>query len=141
MQHWDLTAANEGSRTGPRVLFSTSEARAVLMDLAQDEEMGDHQVRERALVHRPPGERDVHEWSRHRNVRGGRTRRLEPGEPHTLRALQPTRLLLTLAPWPAEGHYDDAGDDDPHDLPVNATQTGSRQPFVADATPGRVHPT
>jgi hypothetical protein len=50
MQHWDLTAANEGSRTGPQVLFSTPEARGVVVDLAQDEEMGDHQVRERALV-------------------------------------------------------------------------------------------
>ena len=51
MQHWDLTAANEGTRTGTRVLFSTPEARAVVLDLAQGEEMGDHQVRERALVH------------------------------------------------------------------------------------------
>jgi hypothetical protein len=46
----------------------------------------------------------------------------EPGEPHTLRALQTTRLLLVLAPWPAEGHYNDAGGDDPHELPVHATQ-------------------
>ncbi len=46
----------------------------------------------------------------------------EPGEPHTLRALQPTRLFLTLAPWPAQGHYGDAAGDDPHELPVHATQ-------------------
>ena len=46
----------------------------------------------------------------------------EPGEPHALRALQPTRLLLILAPWPAQGHYDDVGGDDPHELPVHATQ-------------------
>jgi hypothetical protein len=37
MQRWDLTAATGGTRTGPRVLFSTPEARGVVMDLAQDE--------------------------------------------------------------------------------------------------------
>jgi hypothetical protein len=45
MQQWDLTAASEGGRRGPRVLFSTSEARGVVIDLTQDEEMGGHQVR------------------------------------------------------------------------------------------------
>ena len=50
MQLWDLAATNEGIRIGPRVLFSTSEARGVVIDLAQDEELGDHHVRERALV-------------------------------------------------------------------------------------------
>jgi quercetin dioxygenase-like cupin family protein len=122
MQHWDLTAANEGSRTGPRVLFSTSEARAVLMDLAQDEEMGDHQVRERALVLVLQGSVTCTSGADTATCVEGVLVVFEPGEAHTLRALQPTRLLLTLAPWPAEGHYHDAGDDDPHELPVNATQ-------------------
>lgn len=122
MQHWDLTAANEGSRTGPRVLFSTPEARGVVMDLAQDEEMGDHQVRERALIHILRGSVTCMSGADTATCVEGTLTVFEPGEPHTLRALQPTRLLLVLAPWPAEGHYNDAGGDDPHELPVHATQ-------------------
>jgi len=122
MQHWDLTAANEGSRTGPQVLFSTPEARGVVVDLAQDEEMGDHQVRERALVHVLRGSVACTSGTDTATCVEGALVVFEPGEPHTLRALQPTRLLLTLAPWPAEGHYDASGGEDPHELPVHATQ-------------------
>jgi quercetin dioxygenase-like cupin family protein len=122
VQHWDLTAANEGSRTGPRVLLSTPEARGVVIDLAQDEEMGDHQVRERALVQVLRGSVTCTSGADTATCMEGALIVFEPGEPHALRALQPTRLLLILAPWPAQGHYDDLGGDDPHELPVHATQ-------------------
>lgn len=122
MQHWDLTAANEGTRTGPRVLFSTPEARGVVMDLAQDEEMGDHRVRERALVHVLRGSVACTSGADTRTCVEGTLIVFEPGEPHTFRAVEPTRLLLILAPWPAQGHYSDVGADDPHELPVHATQ-------------------
>jgi hypothetical protein len=79
MQHWDLTAANEGSRTGPQVLFSTPEARGVVVNPAQDEEMGDHQVRERALVQVLRGKHRVYGWNRHCNLRGARAGRLRTG--------------------------------------------------------------
>jgi len=122
MQQWDLTAANEGGRTGPRVLFSTSEARGVLIDLDQDEEMGDHQVRERALVQVLRGSITCASGVETATCEEGALIVFEPGEPHVLRALQPTRLLLVLAPWPAPGHYGDREGDDPHELPVHATQ-------------------
>ena len=122
MQRWDLTAAMERGRTGPRVLFSTSEARGVVIDLAQDEEMGDHQVRERALVHVLRGSVTCTSGTDIATCGEGTLILFEPSEPHSVRALQPTRLLLTLTPWPAEGHYDDAQGDDPHELPVHATQ-------------------
>ena len=120
MQQWDLTAGNEGGRTGPRVLFSTSEARGVVIDLAQDEEMGDDQVRERALIHVLRGSVACTSATNNATCGEGTLVVFEPGEPHSVRALQPTRLLLLLAPWPAQGHY--APSDDPHELPVNATQ-------------------
>ena len=46
----------------------------------------------------------------------------EPGEPRSVRALLPTRLLVVLAPWPAPEHYEAAEGEDPHELPVHATQ-------------------
>lgn len=130
MQRWDLTVASEGARTGPRVLFSTSEARGVMIDLARDEEMGDHQVRERALVHVLQGSVTCTGGADTATCAEGTLIVFEPGEPHTLRALQPTRLLLLLAPWPAPGHYGGSEGEDPHELPVNATE----QP---DANPSR----
>ena len=122
MQQWDLTAANEGTRTGPRVLFSTSEVRGVVIDLSLDEEMGDHQVRERALVHVLQGSVTCASGTDIVTCGAGTLTVFEPGEPRSIRALQPTRLLLVLAPWPGQGHYDDAAGDDPHELPVHATQ-------------------
>ncbi len=121
MQRWDLTAANEGGRTGPRVLFSTSEARGVVIDLAQSEEMGDHQVRERAMVQVLQGSVTCTSGSDIATCAEGTLIVFEPGATHSVRALQPTRLLL-LAPWPAPGHYDAAEGEDPHELPVNATE-------------------
>jgi len=122
VQVWDLTAVNEGGRTGPRVLFSTPEARVVLVDLEPDESMGEHQVRERALIQVIQGSVILNAADDTRSCTEGTLIVFEPGESHALRALQPTRLLLTLAPWPAEGHYDDAEGKNPHELPVHATQ-------------------
>ena len=122
MQSWDLTAANEGGRTGPRVLFSTSEARGVVIDLEQGEEMGDHQVRERALVHVVRGSVTCTSGTDTAACAEGTLIVFEPGEARSMRALQPTRLFLVLAPWPAPGHYDDSEDEDAHELPTHATQ-------------------
>jgi quercetin dioxygenase-like cupin family protein len=59
MRHWNLDAPHEGDRTGRRVLFSTPEARAVVIDLAPGQEMGEHSVRERAIVQVVDGSVDV----------------------------------------------------------------------------------
>jgi quercetin dioxygenase-like cupin family protein len=122
MQHWDLTATHEGGRAGPRVLFSTPEARGVVIDLEQDEELGDHQVRERALLHVLRGTVTVRGEDTTTACPAGSLVVFEPGEPHAVQALAPARLLLVLAPWPAPGHYDPTADEDPHALPANATQ-------------------
>ena len=128
MQHWDLTADNEGDRTGPQVLFSTSEARGIVIVLARDEELGDHQVRERALIQVLRGSVTCASGVDTAICAEGTLVVFEPGEPHSVRALQPTRLLVVLAPWPAPGHYDDTEGEDPHELPVHATQPPRSEP-------------
>jgi quercetin dioxygenase-like cupin family protein len=125
MEQWDLTAPQAGDRTGPRVLFSTSEARGVVVALAQGEEMGDHQVRERALIQVLKGSVTCTSGVDTATCAEGTLILFEPGEPHSVRALLPTRLLLVLAPWPAPGHYEAAEGEDPHELPANATQLPS----------------
>lgn len=121
MQLWNLEAPPEGGRTGPRVLFSTPEARAVVIDLEPDQEMGDHRVRERALIQVVHG--SVEFTTEDGTTTCGDTTLvlLEPGEHHVVRALERSRLLLTLAPWPAPDHYQPGEHEDPHELPINAT--------------------
>ena len=123
MQQWDLTVVGDsGGRTGPQVLFSTSEARGIVIALAQGEEMGDHQVRERALIHVLRGSVTCTSGADTATCTEGTLIMFEPGETHSVRAVEPTRLLTVLAPWPAPGHYDAAEGEDPHELPIHATQ-------------------
>ncbi len=100
-------------RQKPRVLFSSPECRAVVIDLRCGEEMGDHRVRERALVHVLTGRVAVQAEGGAVECAAGTLVTFEPGEVHALQGLEDTRLLLVLAPWPAEGH--ETG------LPANAT--------------------
>ena len=43
-----------------------------------------------------------------------------PGETRSVRALEPSRILLVLAPWPGEGHFREGADADPTRMPANA---------------------
>jgi quercetin dioxygenase-like cupin family protein len=122
MQRWDLTSAPASERTGPRVLFSTPEARAVVIDLASGEQLGDHGVRERALVLVLRGSMSVTSDGDAERCPQGTLVVFEPGERHVVRALEATRLLLTLAPWPASDHYQPDEHENPHELPAHATQ-------------------
>lgn len=122
MQRWDLAAPSETGRDGPRVLFSTAEARAVVIDLAAGQELGDHRVRERALLEVLDGQVECGSAGAGAECGRGTLVMFEPGEDHFVRALGPARLLLVLAPWPGEGHYDASEREDPHELPANATE-------------------
>jgi quercetin dioxygenase-like cupin family protein len=122
MQRWSLTEGHDPGRSGPWVLFSTPEARGVVIDLAADEAMGDHRVRERAIVQVTRGSIAFTCGGETTKCDCGTLLVLEPSEHHAVRALEPTRLLLILAPWPAPHHYDAAENEDPHELPIHATQ-------------------
>lgn len=122
MQRWDLGAPNDSSRDGPRVLFSTPEARGVVIDLAAGQELGEHRVRERAILEVLDGQVQCGTDSSAAECGRGTLVLFEPGEDHFVRAVAPARLLLVLAPWPGEGHYDPSEHEDPHQLPANATE-------------------
>jgi quercetin dioxygenase-like cupin family protein len=125
MQRWDLS---DGSAGGPpRVLFSTADARAVVIDLAAGEELGDHRVRERAMLLILEGRVDVSTGAGPaEECPRGTLLLFEPGEHHAVAASEDARLLLTLAPWPAPDHYGEQEQADPDDLPANATQAPDR---------------
>ncbi len=84
----------------PRVLFSTPECRAVVIDLASGEELGEHHVRERAVLQVVSGRVSIESAGETAECDTGTLVAFDPGEHHTIRALTDAQLLLLLAPWP-----------------------------------------
>jgi quercetin dioxygenase-like cupin family protein len=123
VQLWDVLAADATGRTDPRVLFSTPEARMVMIDLAAGEQLGEHEVHERAIIHVARGSVELTSGNTATICGQGTVVLLEPGERHSVRAPEHARILLTLAPWPGPGHYDpcEAQAQDPHRLRPGAT--------------------
>lgn len=103
MEHWDLTAVDV-DRNSPAILHSVEEGRTVLLALPGGEELREHEVHERAWVIVVQGEVEIECGGE--TVRGGTglLALFAPKERHTVRALDDSRLLLVLAPWPGEGH-------------------------------------
>lgn len=141
MKRWDLRSlapssekrparapgadAPRAPRTGqqmPRVLFSSPECRAVVIDLQRGEELGDHHVRERAVVEVVAGRVSIESGAETEECETGTLVTFDPGEHHTVRALADTRLLLLLAPWPA-AHLPANAVIEP--IPPGATTAGS----------------
>ena len=104
----------------PRVLFSSPECRVVVIDLASGEEIGDHRVRERAVVEVVTGSVSIESSGEVAECDAGTLVTFDPGEEHRVRALSDARLLLVLAPWPASEHYAESEKAHGDHLPANA---------------------
>jgi quercetin dioxygenase-like cupin family protein len=106
VQSWNLREieAPGGSRS-PVVLRSDPAARAVLIALDPGQELGDHQVKERALVAVVDGR--VRVESGGETVEGGTGCffSFDADERRSISTDDGARILLVLAPWPGEGHY------------------------------------
>lgn len=105
MQSWNLLGidAPEGIRT-PVVLHSV-DTRAILLHLLPGQELGDHQVRERAWLTVIEGKIDVRCNDAHTTLEAGSLIMFDPGERHSISSVAGARVSLLLAPWPGEGHY------------------------------------
>jgi redox-sensitive bicupin YhaK (pirin superfamily) len=104
MKSWDLTTLDLKPRL-PEILSSSSEARAVALDLRAGESLPEHEVHERAWVLVVAGEVEVTSAAGG-SVSGGSGLLLEfaPSERHEVVARSDARLLLLLTPWPGQGH-------------------------------------
>ena len=103
MEHWNLHDLDAAT---PAVLHSRDgEGRVVLIALAAGGELGEHEVREAALLLVVEGEVRIASGAETLAARAGELFRFDPHERHTVRTAGGTRLLLMLAPWPGEGHY------------------------------------
>ena len=125
----------------PRVLFSDPECRVVVVDLCSGEGLGDHQVRERAVVEVITGRILVECSGETCECEAGALLVFDPGEQHAVRALVETRLLMMLAPWPGAGHNTESEAGHAHDLPVNAVAVQAALPATRTIpTPQRMEP-
>lgn len=104
----------------PRVLFTAPECRAVVVELAEGEAMGNHRVRERAVVQVVSGRVTIEASGEKVESEAGTLVTFDPAEQHSVHALEDTRLLLVLAPWPAAEHYTDEELEHALELPANA---------------------
>ena len=104
MESWDLkTVAVEPHQ--PRILASADDARTILLNLPDGEELQEHEVHERARVIVVDGDVDVAEQDGDfANAGPGHLFEFEPGERRTIVARSDARLLMVLSPWPGDGH-------------------------------------
>ena len=106
VKSWNLLgiATPDGSRS-PVVLHSGEGSRVVLISLDPGQELGDHQVKERAFVAVVDGTVRVEGGGSSHDAKVGDLFMFDPDERHSLASDQGARILLVLAPWPGEGHY------------------------------------
>ena len=103
VQHWNLDDVEARS---PAVLHSRDgEGRVVLIALGAGDELGEHEVREAALVLVVDGGARIESGDESVDAGAGELFRFDPHERRTVTALGGARLLLVLAPWPGKGHY------------------------------------
>jgi quercetin dioxygenase-like cupin family protein len=106
VQSWNLREIETpGGSRSPVVLRSDESARAVLVALEPGQRLGDHQVKERALVAVIEGAVRVESGGKTIEGETGCFFSFEVDERRSISTDTGARILLVLAPWPGEGHY------------------------------------
>jgi len=107
VRHWRLPEVEtpHGARS-PVVLHSKDGAeRAVLIELQAGEALGEHSVKESALLLVLDGAVLVAAGDEAVDGGAGSLFHFDPDERHSVTSKTGARLLLLLAPWTGEGHY------------------------------------
>lgn len=87
------------------MLDTTDDARAVLVALSPGQQLGEHQVKERAWLVVVDGTVEVRAGDETLTWGAGTLAMFDPHERHAVRSDNGARILLILAPWPGAGHY------------------------------------
>jgi quercetin dioxygenase-like cupin family protein len=104
MESWNLNELNVDPHA-PQVLDSESEGRAIVINLPKGEQLQEHQVHERAWLLVTDGSIEI-TTPDGKSASGGSglLAIFDPKERHEVRAVEDSRLLLVLSPWPGDGH-------------------------------------
>lgn len=104
MESWNLSELKVEPRQ-PLVLDSDSEGRAIVLNLPKGEQLQEHQVHERAFILVIEGMVGITTPDGDGAEGGpGLLTIFDPAERHEVTALDDSRILLVLAPWPGDGH-------------------------------------
>ena len=106
VQSWDVQEIEvpEGTRRA-EALETVDGARAILIRLAPGEELGEHQVRERAWLMVVDGSARIEAGGDVVDAERGTLLTFEPDERHKVSSAGGTRIVMLLSSWPADGHY------------------------------------
>jgi quercetin dioxygenase-like cupin family protein len=106
VQSWNLREIDTpGGSRSPVVLRSDPGARAVLIVLEPGQALGEHQVKEGALVSVIEGQVRVDSGGQTIDGEAGSFFSFDADERRSISSDTGARLLLVLSPWPGEGHY------------------------------------
>jgi redox-sensitive bicupin YhaK (pirin superfamily) len=105
VRSWQLNEIEMPDGTRSPVVLDSVDTRAVLIGLHPGQELGEHQVRERAWVIVVDGEVEVDSADGTVTAPTGTLMEFDPTERRAVRSPEGARLLLLLAPWPGPGHY------------------------------------
>ena len=104
MDSWNLKTV-EVEPHQPQILASADDARTIVLNLPEGEEMQEHEVHERASLIVVDGDVDVATPDGDGASAGaGHLFEFSPGERRTVIARSDARLLMVLSPWPGDGH-------------------------------------
>ena len=106
MQSWNLREIETpGGSRSPVVLRSDPGARAVLIVLEPGQALGEHQVKEGALVSVIDGSVRVEAGGKAIDGEAGCFFSFDADERRSISTDTGARILIVFAPWPGEGHY------------------------------------
>ena len=106
MQSWNLgEITTPGGSRSPVVLRSDAGARAILVVLEAGQSLGDHQMKEGALVSVVDGAVRVESGGETVDAGVGCFFSFDPDERRSISSDTGARLLMVFSPWPGEGHY------------------------------------
>jgi quercetin dioxygenase-like cupin family protein len=105
VRSWQLHDIETPDGTRSPVVLDSEDSRAVLIGISPGQELGEHQVRERAWVVVVDGAIQVATAGGSLTAGAGTLLEFEPTERRTVRSAGGARLLILFAPWPGPGHY------------------------------------
>jgi quercetin dioxygenase-like cupin family protein len=106
VQSWNLREIDTpGGSRSPVVLRSDEAARAVLVSLEPGQSLGEHEVKELALVSVVDGAVRVQSGGQTVEGETGSFFSFDAEERRSISTETGARILLILAPWPGVGHY------------------------------------
>jgi quercetin dioxygenase-like cupin family protein len=105
VRSWDLHEIDTPDGTRSPVVLDSEDSRAVLIGIAPGQELGEHQVRERAWVVVLDGVVQVETADETLSAPTGTLLEFEPTERRTVRSDGGARVLIVFTPWPGPGHY------------------------------------